>query len=105
MQGAAVEFLAFLADFDFNAPRIPVLHNVDASAESDPEAIKSKIARQLHHPVLWVKTINTLAEGGIERVIEVGPGKVLAGLNRRINKELQTKMIFDLTTLEELKNG
>jgi [acyl-carrier-protein] S-malonyltransferase len=105
MSGAATEFLSFLDEFDFNLPQTPVLHNVDAQVENDVQAIKQKLAKQLYNPVLWVRTINNMVESGINNVIEVGPGKVLAGLNRRTNKDLTTKMLFDLTTLEDVKNA
>lgn len=105
MQGAADEFLSFLNDFEFKTPSVPVLQNVNARASDDTQVIKQNLAKQLHNPVLWVKTINTMADAGITQTIEVGPGKVLSGLNRRINKNISSQMIFDIKTLNELKQS
>ena len=73
----------------FHAPKIPVLHNIDATDRDEPGAIMEALKLQLHSPVLWVDTINAMVDEGVEAVFELGPGKVLAGLCRRIDKELQ----------------
>jgi [acyl-carrier-protein] S-malonyltransferase len=103
MSGAGKDFAEFLNDFDFQVPQIKIIQNVDGVI-SDGKNIKEKLAQQLYNPVLWVKTINSMAENGITQTIEVGPGKVLSGLNRRINKDINSKMIFDLNTLKDLQN-
>lgn len=74
----------------FNTPKIPVVHNVHAKTESDPEAIKRAMIEQIYHPVLWVACINTLVKEGVETCVECGPGKVLSGLSKRINRSIHS---------------
>src|SRR5690625_2855578 len=74
----------------FQAPEIPVLHNVTARAESDPEVIKALMVEQIYSPVRWVECVQTLRAQGVETTLECGPGKVLSGLNKRIDKSLAT---------------
>lgn len=88
MKPAAERLAAHLAETQFQAPTIPVVHNVTAKPESKPEAIRSLMVEQIYSPVGWVACVQTLANQGITRVVECGPGKVLAGLVKRINKEL-----------------
>ncbi|MFP4030780.1 MAG: ACP S-malonyltransferase [Desulfococcaceae bacterium] len=82
--GAESEFREFLGEFEFNAPEVPVLHNVTAAPEKDPEAIRGLMARQLCSPVRWYDTVRRLLEDGVEVIAEIGPGKVLTGLVRKI---------------------
>lgn len=72
----------------FSVPIIPVVHNVTARTEADPEKIKDLMIEQIYSAVRWVECVNTLCEQGISVTVECGPGKVLSGLNKRINKEL-----------------
>jgi len=89
MKPAAEQLSDVMASITFNAPAIPVINNVDVAIESDPEAIRSALVRQLYMPVQWTKTVEALHAKGIENLVEVGPGKVLTGLNKRIVKSLQ----------------
>lgn len=82
--GAESEFREFLGEFEFNAPEVPLLHNVTAAPEKDPEAVRGLMARQLCSPVRWYDTVRRLVEDGVEVVAEIGPGKVLTGLVRKI---------------------
>jgi [acyl-carrier-protein] S-malonyltransferase len=82
--GAESEFNEFLGKFEFNAPEVPVLHNVTAAPESDPAAIRALMARQLCSPVRWYDTVRRMVDEGVEVMAEIGPGKVLAGLVRKI---------------------
>lgn len=82
--GAETEFKDFLGEFEFNPPAVPVLHNVTAAPESDPEAIRTLMARQLCSPVRWYDTVRRMVDEGVEVMAEIGPGKVLAGLVRKI---------------------
>ena len=76
-----------------------VIHNVDADYSSNIEEIKLKLVDQLHKPVLWTSTVQKMKESGVEKLIEAGPGKVLAGLTRRIDKSLSGSAIIDTTSL------
>ncbi len=83
----------------FSAPVIPVVHNVTAESEVDPEKIKALMIEQIFSAVRWVECVNTLSARGVTTTIECGPGKVLSGLNKRINKDLNT---LSIETPEEL---
>lgn len=88
MKPAADNLAKHVADTTFNAPKIPVLHNVGVSTESDPEGIKQRLIQQIYSAVPWVASVNVMVEQGVETVVECGPGKVLSGLNKRIHKPL-----------------
>ncbi|MFT5296109.1 MAG: [acyl-carrier-protein] S-malonyltransferase [Colwellia sp.] len=83
----------------FNTPLIPVVNNVDVTAESDVEAIKLALIKQLYSPVRWTETIELLAKSGISLVVEAGPGKVLQGLIKRIDKSITSASINDQASL------
>ncbi len=85
----------------FNTPKIPIVHNVDASVESDPAAIKQKMIEQIYQPVLWVACVHALVQNGINTTVECGPGKVLSGLNKRIERSVNTLAIEDPAGLEK----
>lgn len=74
----------------FFSPSVPVVHNVTAAVESNPEKIKALMIEQIYSPVRWVECVNAMVEKGIALTLECGPGKVLSGLNKRINAELNT---------------
>ena len=76
-----------------------VLHNVDADFASNVDEIKSKLVAQLHKPVLWTAIVKAMSAMGVERIIESGPGKVLAGLTRRIDKSLKSNAVFDTASV------
>ena len=86
MRPAALRLAEDLAQTHIQAPRIPVIHNVDVAVHADPAAIRSALVQQLTKPVRWVETVQYLDRQGIETIIECGPGKVLTGLNKRISK-------------------
>ena len=85
----------------FSPPKIPVIHNVRANQETDTETIKSLMLEQIYSPVLWVRCISELCDLGVQNFIECGPGKVLGGLNKRIDKNLAS---FSLDNLANFKN-
>lgn len=101
MKPAAESMAVHIAATTFNAPKIPVVHNVHAKTESDPEAIKQLMIRQINNPVLWVDCVNALVAGGINTVIECGPGKVLCGLCTRIDKSLHALSLEDMAGLDK----
>ena len=74
----------------FNAPAIPIVHNVHAQTESDPEKIKMLMVEQIYSPVRWVACVQALASKGVDSAVECGPGKVLSGLARRIDKSIKS---------------
>ncbi|BCO30714.1 malonyl CoA-acyl carrier protein transacylase [Thiohalobacter sp. COW1] len=100
MQPAAEALSAELARTDLRPPSIDVIHNVDVHAHSDVNEIRELLARQLHNPVRWVETVLHMQAEGVTRLIECGPGKVLAGLNKRIAKEMTALPVYDPTSLE-----
>lgn len=99
MQDAARQLGERLAAIDVRAPSIPVIHNVDAEAHDDPDAIRQALAAQLHRPVQWVACVQALQARGMTQQIEFGPGKVLTGLVRRIDRAIGAAPIFDADTL------
>ena len=100
MQPAADALAAYLAKVDMRAPSIAVINNVDVSVESDPAKIKDALVRQAASAVRWTETVSRMAESGVTHVIECGPGKVLAGLTKRIDARLQGFAIADRSSLE-----
>jgi [acyl-carrier-protein] S-malonyltransferase len=88
MQPAQLELEAAIASTPFSQPICPVYQNVTASAVSDPEEIKKNLIVQLTAPVKWTQTMNTMLADGCAEVVEVGPGKVLQGLFKKVNREL-----------------
>ena len=106
MDDAAEKFKIAVDALDFKMGNIDVLHNVDGAKAADTNDIKAKLVAQLHKPVLWTGTVQAMADMGVEKLIEAGPGKVLAGLTRRINKSLSANAVLDsasvATTLEEI---
>lgn len=100
MQPAADKLLAHLQGVAIAAPSIPVLHNTDVQSHADADAIRAALAKQLHTPVRWVETVLALKAAGIERVIECGPGKVLAGLSKRIDDSLPAVALVDEASLQ-----
>lgn len=84
MRPAAEKLFAALSTIDVKTPCVTVLHNADVASHADPAAIRDALARQLYSPVRWVETVQAFSAQGIELVAECGPGKVLAGLNKRI---------------------
>ncbi len=84
MKPAAEKLAAELKNITFNAPSVPVVNNVDVKCETAPDAIRDALVRQLYSPVQWTKSVEFMASEGIEHLYEVGPGKVLTGLTKRI---------------------
>jgi [acyl-carrier-protein] S-malonyltransferase len=104
MRPAAEKLLAHLQGVVIATPAIPVLHNTDVQSHAEPDAIRAALAKQLHTPVRWVETVHALKAAGVERVIECGPGKVLAGLNKRIDDSLPAMALVDEASLQAALN-
>lgn len=90
MQAVAKQLADLLADIEILTPKIPVIHNVDVMPHKDPSSIRGMLVQQLYSPVRWVETIEFFASSHVDEMIECGPGRVLAGLNKRITKEVPT---------------
>ena len=101
MQPAADALKTYLATLEVRSPEVPVVNNVDVGIESTPFAIKDALVRQAAAPVRWVEVINRMAAMGVTHVVECGPGKVLAGLTKRINGNLQGLALADRASLEQ----
>ncbi len=101
MAPAAERLADVLKDITLDAPAIPVLHNVDVQSTDDPEQIRQRLVAQLHSPVRWVETIQSMVDRGVEQMVECGPGKVLAGLNRRIQRRLPIVALADTKSLQK----
>ena len=84
MKPAADKLAVELAKITFNAPTVPVVNNVDVKCETNGDAIRDALVRQLYNPVQWTKSVEYMAAQGVEHLYEVGPGKVLTGLTKRI---------------------
>jgi [acyl-carrier-protein] S-malonyltransferase len=105
MKDAAIDFKHSVENVNFKMGTAQVIHNVDAKYSGNIKEIKSKLVEQLHKPVLWTLTVQNMKKLGIESLIESGPGKVLAGLTRRIDKSLRGSAIIDEITLKSTIEG
>ncbi|OBT08519.1 malonyl CoA-acyl carrier protein transacylase [Vibrio sp. UCD-FRSSP16_10] len=103
MKPAADRLAEALKELEFNAPSLPVINNVDVAAETDPAKIKDALVRQLYCPVRWTEGVQSMHEQGIERLLELGPGKVLTGLTKRIVKSMTAAAVNDTASLEAAK--
>lgn len=102
MKPAAERLAEALATLTLNKPKIALLHNVDVAEHQSSEAIKEALVAQLYQPVRWTETIETLAKAGVTTLVECGPGRVLSGLNRRINRDLVSHNLSDGASLATL---
>jgi [acyl-carrier-protein] S-malonyltransferase len=91
----------YLASVDVQVPSIPVINNVDVAVVNEPAKIKDALVRQAAGPVRWVESVQAMAAQGVTHAIECGPGKVLAGLTKRIDGNLIGASVFDPASLEE----
>ena len=101
MQPAAEKLAAALNEIDVQPPRIRVIHNADVAAHTEPAQIKDALVRQLYSPVRWTETVQLLVREGITQSAECGPGKVLAGLAKRIDKEAACTALVSQSSVEE----
>lgn len=99
MKPAADKLAIALQEITFSAPQMPVVNNVDVRTETDPEAIRSALVRQLYSPVRWTESVEFMAAQGVTLLLEVGPGKVLTGLTKRIVDTLTAAAVNDAASL------
>ncbi|MGC3964372.1 MAG: ACP S-malonyltransferase [Rhodocyclaceae bacterium] len=102
MKPAAEKLAARLAEVEFAAPSIPVLNNVDVALPTDPAAIRDALVRQAYSPVRWIETVRAMRAAGVEAVYEFGPGKVLAGLVKRIEGDLEIDAVVDADSFKRV---
>ncbi len=103
MKPAAEKLLVRLAELDFAAPQITLINNVDVAVQTDAPAIRDALYRQAFGPVRWVECVQAIKAMGITNLVECGPGKVLAGMVKRIDAEMTGSALYDPATLEEVK--
>jgi [acyl-carrier-protein] S-malonyltransferase len=102
MQGALEGLIDTLKNTPFNKPEVPVYTNVDANPENDPEKLRLLAQRGLLSPVRWEEIIKNMIKNGISKTFELGPGKVLCGLGRRIEREFECQTIDQQADFEKL---
>lgn len=100
MENAGNEFAEFISDFELNNAKLPVITNVDAQATVNADDFRAKMPKQIYSSVHWTQTIQKMVEEGVDTFIEIGPGKVLAGLNKKIASEAAVYNVFDKASLD-----
>lgn len=105
MREAALQMAKVLESVEIRTPAIPVLHNVDSAEHADPVALRAALVSQLHSPVLWVDSVRAMHARGAVALVEFGPGKVLAGLAKRIERDLAAYPVLDAASLEAAMNA
>lgn len=101
MQDAAVALHQQLLEIPVEMPKVPVIHNQNANTASSIDEIRERLKFQLFQPVLWVDCVNRIKNTGVDTLIELGPGKVLTGLTRRIDKSMSAQAVFDISSLHK----
>jgi [acyl-carrier-protein] S-malonyltransferase len=104
MRPAAEHLKAALAAVKFLPPQIALINNVDVAVEADADRIRDALYRQVFGPVRWVECVQAIKARGLTTIVECGPGKVLAGLVKRIDPELSGMALFDPVSLADVKN-
>lgn len=103
LQPAGEELANAMSKLTFNEPQIPVMQNVNAQVATNLEELKTNLLAHLYRPVLWSQSVTKLIELGADNFVECGPGKVLAGLNKRINKTVSTVAMSDLESMKSVQ--
>ena len=101
MRNASNKFVKYLESFEFKDAKYPVITNIDAKETVNGEQLKHKLPFQIHTSVYWVQSINYLISKGVDTFVEIGPGKVLAGLNKRISPDIKTYNVNSVESLHE----
>jgi [acyl-carrier-protein] S-malonyltransferase len=102
MLPAADAFAEYLAQFEVHNPSVPILQNASNAFEQDAQIIRENLVKQIASPVRWTQSVQLLADNGVENLLEIGPGKVLTGLNKRIAKQLNSQSINSVDSLQGL---
>ena len=104
MEDAGHEFANFVSELELNNAQVPVITNVDASATTESSDFREKMPKQIYSSVHWTQTIQKMAADGVEIFVEIGPSKVLAGLNKKIVPDAKVFNIFDKASLDAAIN-
>lgn len=104
MEPAATKLRDYLENIQINSTEIPVIQNTEVMAYTDPALIKDALVRQLFSPVRWIETIQYMVKQGVSSVVECGPGKVLGGLNKRIDSNIASSTLHDASSLKEVSS-
>ena len=102
MKPAAKKLASLLTDIQFHIPNIRVINNVNVASPNEPDAIKQALVEQLYSPVRWTETVTMLADLEVKNLLEIGPGKVLTGLTKRIDNRLSCKAINSIDSVNSL---
>lgn len=105
MEKAGASFAEYLQEFELNDAKLPVITNVDANETTLASEFKSKMPKQIYSSVHWTQTIQKMIANGVDTFVEIGPGKVLAGLNKKISMDITTYNVFDKDSLENTVNA
>jgi [acyl-carrier-protein] S-malonyltransferase len=105
MKPAAEKLKLKLAEVNLKAPQIPLVNNIDVAVETNAERIRDALYRQAYGPVRWVECVQALKASGVTHIVECGPGKVLAGMVKRIDAELTGLPLFDPVSLADVKTA
>lgn len=100
MENAGNEFAGFVSGLELNNAKLPVVTNVDAKETMSADEFMAKMPKQIYSSVHWTQTIQSMIANGVDTFVEIGPGKVLAGLNKKINAEVKTYNVFDKASLD-----
>lgn len=103
MEHAYKKFKSALAGFTFSVPKVPVIANCNAKSQGDPDLIRENLADQIKSPVMWYQSVEVMRGMGVSQFYELGPGKVLSSLNRRIISGIRSQSIGDLAAVEKLQ--
>jgi [acyl-carrier-protein] S-malonyltransferase len=104
MKPAALKLKSRLEETTFAKPQIDVINNIDVAIEHDPQRIRDALYRQAFGPVRWVECVQAMSARGLPNLVECGPGKVLAGMTKRIDPQMQGFSMLDMSSLAEVKS-
>jgi [acyl-carrier-protein] S-malonyltransferase len=104
MTSASLNLENEISNYTIKKPKIPVIFNYNAKIEDDIENIKNCIIKQVNNSVKWIDTVNLMVKNGVDSIVEVGPGKVLSGLNKKIDRNLKIYNIDNIESIESLTN-
>jgi [acyl-carrier-protein] S-malonyltransferase len=102
IEGAKEDFRSFLEQIDFQSPACPVVHNVTAEEQADPQQVKVLMAQQLCSPVRWFDTMGRIVDGGVDVFVEIGPGRVLSGLMKKFLPKGSSHQLYNVFDLKSL---